>query len=159
MDGNMIANMDRGAVTLLTWRHEKSPQFDCIKRFRPCPSFNLDKLVTHPLNVSNPHRIKIIAELSRTNSAPTYLLLVRTGNSCLISCCCIIWCIGGLCIGMLGKCWRWLGGVASGSLNDEFCALMTRSLSESRRELLAVDVLGLSLSVDWMWEKLEHHVT
>lgn len=40
----------------------------------------------------------------------------------------------------------WFGGVGSGSLNDEFCAFMTRSLSESRRELFAVDVLGLSLS-------------
>lgn len=81
------------------------------------------------------------------------MLLVRTGNSCFMSCC-IIWCIGGLCIGTVGA-WCsgswWFGGVGSGSLYDEFCVLMTRSLSESRRELLAVDVLGLSLSMWRNW--------
>ena len=80
----------------------------------------------------------------------THLLLVRTGNSCCWFCC-IIWCIGGLCMGTVGACWWyvscWLSGVGSFSLYDGFWAFMTRSLRESRREDFAVDVLGLSLSV------------
>lgn len=75
-------------------------------------------------------------------------------------CCCIIWCIGGLCIGTFGGCWSdcwWrFGGVGSGSLYEEFCALTTRSLSESRRELFAVDVFGLSLSVRGVNGSLDH---